>query len=207
LESNEDCIEKAKGHLAQLRGLGHDATEVALTVASGSLRILLVGGLLQDAWGRTGIKTSIIVPTRNIIAPLADGIVAYCGGGDLLPGVSFATNLGGVRTEEVSLRLSKFKSNPRVRVGARRISTVNVVSYFANTRGGTHYDPELKSARAKQRAVFETLRRLEHGEIRGPSISKVNGRNLLHHELLSIAQDLLKSKQVAALLPRNAPGQ
>ena len=61
-------------------------------------------------------------------------------------------------------------------------------------------DPTLirsKSLKSKK-PVFDILRRLEAGEF--PSfISQVNGRNLLHHEILSVAQVAVRSPEVARL--------
>jgi hypothetical protein len=78
-----------------------------------------------------------------------------------------------------------------------RISTMEVIKYVANTLGGAHFDPEGKSSKS-QKPAFDLLRRLEAGEFRGlPFV--VNARNLLHHEILSIGQVVIRSPEVARL--------
>jgi hypothetical protein len=86
---------------------------------------------------------------------------------------------------------------PRIQIGAVKVSTVELIKYVANTLGGSHFDPEGKSPKSKK-PVFDILRRVEAGEF--PTfVSQVNGRNLLHHEILSVAQVVIRSPQVVLL--------
>ena len=82
-----------------------------------------------------------------------------------------------------------------------KISTIEVVQYVANSLGGSHFDPSGKAAR-KPKA--EVLRKLEAGEIEAPGI-RVNNRSLLHHEILSISQAIVRSPQIEQLQAWDVP--
>jgi hypothetical protein len=51
---------------------------------------------------------------------------------------------------------------------------------------------------APRAAPTDVLRRVEAGEF-ASFISQVNGRDLLHHEILSVAQVVIRSPEVARL--------
>ena len=106
-------------------------------------------------------------------------MVAYCGGGELLPGIPFSA-AHGAETAELTLDLDAFRKRARIQVGDVKISTVQLVKYVANTLGGSHFDPG-KSIKLNHKSRSSTCSAdLRAGEI--PFfISHVNGRNLLHH--------------------------
>jgi hypothetical protein len=196
-ESNVSLIETVKAHMKQVSILSaFNVDEASLRVASGSLRFLLVENLLGQAWKASGLSGPMTFKARCIISTQGSDVVAYCGGGDLLPGVPFAAHRNAT-VSELLLDLVTFCKRPRIQVRDVTVSTVQLVQYVANTLGGAHYDPEGKSPKSRK-PVFDLLRRLEAGEFGGPPFL-VNGRNLLHHEILSIAQVVLRSPEVTQL--------
>jgi len=98
---------------------------------------------------------------------------------------------------ERTLDLGAFRQRPRVQIGTVKVSTVELIQYVANTLGGAHFDPEGKSLRSRK-PVFDLLRRLDAGAFNGLDL-KVNGRNLLHHEILSVIETVLRSPEVLRL--------
>jgi hypothetical protein len=191
-----DLIETTNAHLGQLLVLGHDASRASVRVASASLRFLLVEGALNRAWKAAAIGGPIRLKTWCIIGGKGENVLAYCGGGDILPGIPFSA-CRGAELAEKWLNLSDVCRRPRIQVDAVKISTIEVIKYVANTLGGMHYDPEGKSPKSRK-APFDLLRRLESGELPGLPF-EVNGRNLLHHEVLSIAQSVTRSPDVVQL--------
>lgn len=190
-------IDAVNAHLNQLtRVIRHDTNQTSLRVASGSLRFLLVDGHLAGAWKVSGLGGAMTFRTWCIVSTEGKDVIAYCGGGDVLPGMIFSACLNA-KLGERSLNLVDFCKRPRIQIGEVKVSTVQLVQFVANTLGGIHFDPEGKSPRSRK-PVFDLLRRLEAGEHPG-FVSHVNGRNLLHHELLSVAQSVIRSPQVAQL--------
>lgn len=188
-------IKLVKAHLKNLFALSvHDVDEANLAVASGSLRILLVEDCLGRAWKALGLGGPMTFKAWCITSTQGDDVIAYCGGGDLLPGVPFSA-CHNAKLAELPLDLAAFRQKPRIQIGTVKVSTVQLIQYVANTLGGSHFDPEGKSLKSKK-PVFDILRRVEAGEF--PSfISQVNNRNLLHHEVLSVAQIVIRSPEVA----------
>jgi len=188
-------IETVNAHLRQLSAAsGFNAAQADLAVASASLRFLLVDDWLVRAWKASGLRGPITLRRWCITAIKGEDAVAYCGGGDLLPGQSFSA-CHNAEILERSLNLRDFCHRPCIQVGSTKVSTVQLIQYVSNTRGGTHFDPEGISKKS-QKPAFNLLRQLEAGELGGPSIL-VNSRNLLHHEVLSVAQAVLRSPEVA----------
>ena len=98
-----------------------------------------------------------------------------------------------------------FANGLLIQVGSVKVSTIQLVQYVANTLGGAHFDPEGKSPKSCK-PLFDLLRRLEAGEFGGLPF-RVNDRNLLHHEILSVAQALIRSPEVTRLIAWRAPSQ
>ncbi len=131
-----------------------------------------------------------------ITSTQGDDVVAYCGGGDVLPGIPISACFNATLAE-LPLDLVAFRQRPRIQIGTVKVSTIQLIQYVANTLGGSHFDPDGKSPKSRK-PVFDLLRRVEAGEF--PSfISQVNGRNLLHHEILSVAQVVIRSPEVTRL--------
>lgn len=196
-------IEAVKAHLAQLvLACRHDADQASLRVASGSLRFLLVEENLARAWKASGLGGPMTFRTWCIVSIEGKNVIAYCGGGDVLPGIPFSACRGATLGER-SLNLSDFCKAPRIQIGTVRISTHLLVQFVANTLGGVHFDPHGKKSKKPK---YDLLRRLEAGEHVG-FVSEVNGRNLLHHELLSIAQTVVRSPEVTRLREWRAPAE
>ncbi len=84
-----------------------------------------------------------------------------------------------------------------------RITRRELVQYIANTKGGTHYDPQGLLPKSKN-AKFTLLRELEQDGLAGLGI-KVNDRNLVHHELYSVIQSVMRSSQVQRLQAADFP--
>ncbi|MGO9848009.1 MAG: hypothetical protein ACLPKT_15855 [Methylocella sp.] len=196
-QTDISLIRRVNAHVKILSALSvHDADEASLAVASGSLRFLLVEDWLGRAWKASGLGGPMTFKAWCITSTQDDGVVAYCGGGDLLPGIPISACHNATLAER-SLDLAAFRQKPRIQIGTVKVSTVQLIQYVANTLGGSHFDPEGKSPKSRK-PVFDLLRRVEAGEF--PSfISQVNGRNLVHHELLSVTQVVIRSPEVAQL--------
>jgi hypothetical protein len=196
-QTSISLIKTVNAHLNQLSVLSvFNVDEASLRVASGSLRFLLVEHSLGRAWKASGLGGAMTFRTWCITSTQGNDVVAYCGGGDLLPGVPFSA-CRNAKLAELSLDLGAFRQRPRIQIAAVKVSTVQLIQYVANTLGGAHFDPEGRSLRS-QKPVFDLLRRLEAGEFGGLPF-QVNGRNLLHHEILSVAQVVIRSPEVTRL--------
>jgi hypothetical protein len=97
------------------------------------------------------------------------------------------------------LNLKDFGRQTRIVVGKEKASTTDIIKYVANTLGAAHFDPTGKTARK-----YDLLRRIEAGEMGQLFVSQINDRNLLYHEVLSIAQAVTRSPQVKELLDWSA---
>jgi hypothetical protein len=196
-------IDTVNAHLKQLAGASvFNAAQADLTVASAQLRFLLVEDELGRAWEASRLGGPMTFKCWCIVSAQGDDVVAYCGGGDLIPGVPFSAN-HNAKIAERTLNLKDFRRRTYIQVRANKISTVELIQYVSNTRGGTHFDPEGRSPKSRK-PIFDVLRRLEAGEFGGPPIL-INDKNLLHHEVLSVAQAVLRSPQVAQLRAWRAP--
>jgi hypothetical protein len=189
-----ELIETVQAHLRNLASLsGHDADQATVRVATSALRALLSEGMLQRAWNASGLRGPMTFKTYCITSTGGSDVIAYCGGGDVIPGIPFAICRDATLGER-TLNLNDFCRQTRIQVGTEKASTTDIIKYVANALGSTHFDPAGKAARK-----FDLLRRIEAGEI-GQLFLKVNNRNALHHEILSIAQAVLRSPQVGELL-------
>jgi len=188
-------IDTVKAHLKQIEPVAiYRSDEATLRVATGSLRFLLADGYLARAWSAAGIGGPMTFQTWCITSVGPSPVVAFCGGGDMLPGIPFSA-CRGASLGQKTLDLKSFCHSTRIQVEDIKISTVELIHYVANALGGSHFDPAGKAAK-KPKA--ELLRKLESGEISAVPL-RVNDRSLLHHEILSIAQTLARSKEVDAL--------
>jgi hypothetical protein len=196
-------IKTVNAHLKQLSTLSvFNVDEASLRVASSSLRFLLVEDWLGRAWKASGLGGPMTFKAWCITSTQGEDVIAYCGGGDILPGIPISACLNA-KLAELPLDLAAFCERPRIQIGTVKVSTVQLIQYVSNTLGGTHFDPEGKSPRSKK-PVFDLLRRVEAGEV-ASFISQVNGRNLLHHEILSVAQVVIRSPEVARLMAWREP--
>ena len=188
-------IKTVNAHLKHLSTLSrYDVDEASLRVASGSLRFLLIDGWLGRAWKVSRLGGPMTFKTWCITSTQGDGVIAYCGGGDVIPGIPISV-CRNATLAELPLDLVAFRQRPRIQIGKVKVSTVQLIQYVANTLGGIHFDPEGKSPKSRK-PVLDLLRRVETGEF--PSfVSQVNRRNLLHHEILSVAQVVIRSPEVA----------
>jgi len=194
-----DLIKMAQAHLQALQQANSPwVGEHSLRVASGALRFLLVEDYLWRAWRASGIGGPIQVEAYCFVSIPGSDAVGFCGGGEVLPGVPFSMGWGDVRLQVKSLNLRAFLNEPCICAKGHRVTRHELVKYISNTKGGTHYDPQGRSPKS-QNATFSLLRELEESDFAGLSI-KTNNRNLVHHELFSIAQSLLRSEQVRQLL-------
>jgi len=88
-------------------------------------------------------------------------------------------------------------------LGTTKVSTVELVQFVANTLGATHFDPEGKPPKS-HKGHFDLLRDVEAGKIGNLGVL-VNNRKLLHHEVLSIAQAVIRLPEVARLSAWSRP--
>jgi hypothetical protein len=200
LDLDARLISTADAHLKILAtNSAYDTSEAALRAASGSLRALLGEQMLQRAWKAAGMAGPITIPTWRFTTRPGPNVFGYCGGGDLLPGIPFSAGFNAY-VERVTLSLHDFISQTRIIVEHVRVSTLELVQYFSNTMGGAHWDPG-----STRKAVVEVLRNLE-AQGGSPVPFLIGDRNMLHHEILSIAQALLASSELATL-QRSAQGR
>jgi hypothetical protein len=191
-------IGTVNAHVSQLATLSSfDADESKIRVASSSLRYLLVEGMLARGWKTSGLGGPVTVRAWCVDSMQGDGAVAFCGGGDLLPGIPFSACFNATLAER-SLDLGAFCQKARIQVGTVKISTIELVQYVSNTLGGTHFDPTGRSPKSRKPA-FDLMRKLDTGALAGITMV-LNGRNLIHHEVLSVAQVLIKSPEVRRLM-------
>jgi hypothetical protein len=189
-----ELIKTVQAHLRNLISLsGHDADEATTRIATATLRSLLSEEMLQRAWLASGLRGPITIKTYCIINAGNDA-VAYCGGGDVLPNFSFSA-CQDAELEERVLNLKDFSRQDRILVGKEKASTADIIKYVANALGAAHFDPTGKAARK-----YDLLQRIEAGEAGQLFISKINDRNPLYHEILSIAQALSRSPQIKEIL-------
>ena len=193
-----DLIKTAQAHL-RLLGQANipSIDEHTLRVASAPLRFLLVDGNLIQAWRALGLGSPIHMEAYCLASPPPIDAIGYCGGGDMLPGVPVSMGWGEVNLHVKTLKLHAFLEEPCISVKGQRITRRELVQYIANTKGGAHYDPHGRSLKSRS-TKFALLRELEQDGFAGLGI-KVNDRNLVHHELYSIIQSLLRSPEVQRL--------
>jgi hypothetical protein len=193
-----DLIKTAQAHLRALSQADFALVdEHSLRAASAPLRFLLVDGNLTRAWKTSGFGGPIQVEAYCFLStPTADE-VGFCGGGDMLPGIPFSTGWGNIQLGKKTLDIGAFLNNPCIYVKGTRISRHQLIKYIANTKGGTHYDPKGLSPKSRK-DNFPLLCELEETGFAGLGI-KVNNRNLVHHELSSIIQSVLRSGEVRRL--------
>lgn len=186
-------IATVNAHLRQVEAAAsHGADEATMQMVTGSLRLLLCEGNLARAWYASRIGGPIVLNVWSIAQTHDRQVLAFCGGGDVLPGVPFSVCLNAT-LQERNLNLGDFCRQMRVQIGLERFRTVDIIEFVANALGGSHYDPNGRTAKKAG-----TLSRLAAGAIDGLPL-EVNGRSLLHHEVLSIGQAVIRSRQVAEL--------
>lgn len=194
-----ELIQTVQAHLRNLTSLSvHNADEANVRVTTGALRALISEGMLQRAWYVSGLRGPVTFKTYLIDSISGDDVIAYCGGGDIVPNLPFSAGRNATLREAV-LNLTDFCRQIRIRVGTESASTTDIIKYVANALGVTHFDPDGKTARK-----YDLLRRIEASEV-GKLSLQVNNRNLLYHEVLSIGQAVIRSVQVNELLKWTAP--
>jgi hypothetical protein len=203
-QTETSLIETVNAHLKQLSAVSaFNVDAPTLRVASVSLRSLLVEDMLARGWRTSGLGGPVTFKTWCIVATQGSDVLAFCGGGDVLPGIPFSACLNA-KLAERTLDLNTLRRQPRIQIGAVKVSTIALIQYVANTLGGTHFDPEGKSPRSRRNPAFALLRQLDAG---GGLPFQVNGRDLLHHEILSVAQAVIRSPEVVQLSAWPVPTQ
>jgi hypothetical protein len=190
-----EFVQTVQAHIKNLKSLcDYNTNAPTIRISTGTLRALLSEDMLQRAWYLSGLKGPMTFKTYAIASIDGDDAVAYCGGGDVIPGAPFSA-CHNATLKECSLNLRDFCRQPRIQVRTEIASTVDIIKYVANALGVTHFDPNGKTA-----LKFDLLRRIEAGDAGQLFIGLVNDRNMLHHEILSIAQAVVRSPQVHELL-------
>ena len=194
---DHQLISTVQAHLRQVLAVAaHSADEPTMRMISGNLRFLLVHENLARAWREAGLGGTITVKTWCIESvERGVDVIAFCGGGDILPGVPVSV-CRGAHLKEKTLDLYAFCRATRAQVAQIKISTTELIDFVANAMGGSHFDPW---GRAARKPKADILQKVESGEIPAPGL-RFNDRSILHHEVLSIAQSLVRSKQVHQLL-------
>ena len=197
--ADADLIKLAQAHLRALLHANFPLVdEHSLRVASAPLRLLLVEGNLSRAWKALGVGGPILIEAYCFASIPGPDSIGFCGGADMLPGIPVSVGWGDdVRLEVKRLNLDAFLNGHCICAKGIRVARRELVQYIANTKGGTHYDPKGKSPKS-QGSKFSLLRELEQSGLAEMGI-KLNDRNLVHHELSSIIQSVLRSPQVQCL--------
>lgn len=196
---SEEVHRTVQAHLKTLGSLSaYNADEPTVRVAAGTLRALIVEEMLQRAWKATGLRGPITLTCYCVDSTEGEDVIAYCGGGDILPGVPCSVTRNASLVQR-TLHLRDFSRQTRIQVGVVTASTADIIKYAANALGGAHFDPDGKTARK-----HDLLRPIEAGEI-GQMFVQVNKRNALYHEILSIAQAVVYSPQVKELVEWSPP--
>lgn len=191
-------IEAVQGHIESMHHASwYNASAGKLSSISGNLRFLLSEGHLATAWRSSGLGGPMTFQTWKIDSIDTPDAIAICGGADVIPGVPFSVS-GNAKLKQVSVDLKTFCNMTRIQCGSVKASTNEVVKFFANTMGGSHLDPQGKSPKSRK-ATYDMLRDLRDGKS-GLFISAVNDKSIVHHELLSIAQAVLRSPEVGRLI-------
>ena len=155
-ETEVKLIKTVIAHLQQLASLSvYDAQEERLRVASASLRFLLMENMLARAWRASRLGGPITFRSWCITSTRGSDVIAYCGGGDLLPGIPFSA-ARNADLAELLLDLTAFRERPRIQIGGVKVSTVELIQYVANALGGAHFDPEGKTRRSQKTCVRST---------------------------------------------------
>src|SRR4051794_17806103 len=95
-------IKTVRAHLRLLTGLSvYNVDEATLRAGSASLRALLVEQMLIQAWKASGIGGPITLRAQCIDSINGPDAVAFCGGGDLLPGIPFAASFNATVVEKL----------------------------------------------------------------------------------------------------------
>jgi hypothetical protein len=189
-----ELIETVQAHLRNLASMSvYNADQPTARIATAALRALISEEMLQRAWGASGLRGPMTFKTYFIASTSGDDVIAYCGGGDILPNVPISV-CRNATLQERTLNLKDFCRQTRIQIGTATASTTDIIKYVANALGATHFDPNGKTARK-----YDLLRRIEAGEV-GQLFLQVNDRNPLYHEILSIAQTVIRSPQVKELL-------
>jgi hypothetical protein len=163
-----DLIKTVQAHLKNLASLSvHEADEPTMRIATATLRALLSEGMLQRAWLASGLRGPVTFRTY-FITNAGNDAVAYCGGGDIIPSISFSV-CRNAELEERVLNLKDFCRQTRILVGKEKASTTDIIKYVANALGATHFDPIGNAARK-----YDLLRRIEAGEVGQLFLSKIN---------------------------------
>jgi hypothetical protein len=197
-DDDRTMIETVNSHLEQLASLSRfDSGQAKVRVASASLRFLLVEGMLGRAWKASGLGGPMTFRAWCVDKLQGDGAVAFCGGGGVLPGVPFSVCFNATLVER-SLDLAALCGKTRIQAGTAKVSTIELIQYVANTLGGSRYDPRGKSPKSRKPS-FDLLRRLHEGALGGLSL-RIGDRDLVHHELLSVAGVLVASPEVGCLM-------
>jgi hypothetical protein len=123
-----ELIETVQAHLKNLASLSaHNANQATVRVATGALRALISEEMLQRAWGTFRLRGPVTFRTYAITSTCGDDVIAYCGGGDILPGVPFSVGRNATLEERI-LNLKNFHRQTRIQIGTETASTNDIIS-------------------------------------------------------------------------------
>lgn len=188
-------------HLRDSWGNG-DVTDSVLRRDSVILRRLLVAGDLQNAWEEQGNERDIRISglqftpdlggiPRGAIDHMQTGEVSFPNGAVSYGVVVLAKILDyGPVFDEIDLPLQEYLDAPVIYTGLAQVRRRHVINYFANKRGGAHFDSR-RNRRGDHTfeildAVFAEFELME--------------RNAFYLALLSTGQDLCRSRDVQLLM-------
>lgn len=182
-------------------------TEDSVKDESARLRRLLIDQrpTLQLHRKQLGLRGEARIRAIDLRAALADNfsraIIASAGGArvnsiDLLLPIASSSPLADpprVPFPTQNYRLSAYLDSPCVVVEGRSVTRLQLIKYVANKLGGVHYD----TTRGPKDRAF-TLLDNHRQEM------YMQGVDLIHFELMAIGQHLLRSHDVARLLPEGS---
>ena len=86
LARHDLLIETVQAHLRSLASMSvYNADQPTARIATAALRALISEEMLQRAWGASGLRGPMTFKTYFIASTSGDDVIAYCGGGDILP--------------------------------------------------------------------------------------------------------------------------
>ncbi|MEV4320595.1 hypothetical protein AB0J37_00020 [Microbispora rosea] len=199
-------------YLAQ--GCKQPVTEASVKRASAVLRRLVLdqNATLQAGRKMLGLQGQPRIQAFDLEAELASryrGVDFAFAGGAQVGGALMALTimrympLPPPRFKIREYLLSQYMQATAMVVMGKPVSRSHLVRYVANKLGGVHYDPHRTNS--KEDRLFKLLD--AHRER-----LHVAGVDIVHYEVLAIGQHLLRSPQVAELLPadsealKNIPG-
>lgn len=195
---------------------GPESSDHEIRRLSGEIRRLLIEGQLQKCWKMAGFEKSIRISAPKLIVPKKGSFVEIAAaGGVILPGGMEISNLFIAYTNQSdkefqemkndlnrdlnsSFTVSEYLESTCIIYKNTKINRSNLIKWFANKKGGIHFDKRRK----KEDTEFRILDEIYNKNTVGGYISKnaeVLGKDLSISEFLAVAQHVSMAADVKSL--------